>query len=133
VFERAVLEYRPDNVEMSERIQVAPLGREVAAGRTFDAGAEDEVSRFFPETGHTLREAFQVYWEQKNGEVLFGAPISEEFEAVTVDGRRRIVQYFERAIFAYYPEDGSVRLEPLGWVTLLREGLSAPTLKHQIR
>lgn len=133
VFERAVLEYRPDQAEMSAPIQLAPLGREVATGRAFAAGAEDGVSRFFPETGHTLREAFQVFWEQNDGEVLFGAPISEEFEEVTIDGQRRIVQYFERAVFAYYPEDGSMRLEPLGWATLLRDGLSSPTLKHQIR
>ena len=37
--------------------------------------------------------------------------------------RRRIVQYFERAVFAYHPEDGSVRLEPLGWEALVRERL----------
>ena len=35
------------------------------------------------------------------------------------DGQRRVVQYFERAVFSYDAETG-VRLEPLGWAALVR-------------
>src|SRR5205085_4788163 len=121
VFERAVLELRPDQADTPFLVQLAPLGREAAAGQGFAPVAADPVARFFPESGHTLREAFAGYWERGDGMKLFGYPLSEEVAAPTADGQRRIVQYFERAVFAYHPEDGSVRLEPLGWEALVRE------------
>jgi len=43
------------------------------------------------------------------------------------------VQYFERAVFAYYPEDGSVRLEPLGWQNMQRAQWDAPTTQFTTR
>jgi predicted deacylase len=132
-FERAVFELHPDQADTPFLVQPAPLGQSEAAGRNFAPGGEQPGARFFPETGHTLREAFLVYWERSDGQALFGYPLSEEFEMVTADGTRRVVQYFERAIFAYYPEDGSVRLEPLGWATLIRGRLQASTAAQQIR
>ncbi len=133
VFERAVLELNPDQADTPALVRLAPLGRLAAAGRAFAPAPAPPNARFFPETGHTLREAFELFWEQHDGPSLFGAPISEEFETITADGQRRIVQYFERAVFAYYPEDGSVRLEPLGWAALVRQRIQAPTLAQQIR
>lgn len=88
---------------------------------------------FFESTGHRLSEAFLVFWRRNGGQDVFGAPTSVEFTMLTADGQRRIVQYFERAIFAYYPEDGSVRLEPLGWQALLRERVQASWVVPQVR
>jgi len=101
--------------------------------RDFAPGGEQPGARFFPQTGHTLREAFLVYWERSDGQDLFGSPLSEELKMATADGARRVVQYFERAVFAYYPEDGSVRLEPLGLAALIRARLQASTAAQQIR
>ncbi len=58
-----------------------------------------ERVRYFPETGHTLRDPFLRYWEQYGGLAMFGFPKTEVFY---VQGRA--VQYFERARFEYFPE-----------------------------
>jgi hypothetical protein len=55
--------------------------------------------RYFPETGQTLRDPFLRYWEQYGGLAMFGYPRTTVFE---VQGR--MVQYFERARFEYWPE-----------------------------
>jgi hypothetical protein len=132
-FERAVLELHPDQADTPFLIQPAALGRLAAAGRAFAPAAEQPGTRYFPATSHTLREAFQVYWEQRDGMLVLGLPLSEEFEAAAADGHRRAMQYFERAILAYYPEDRTVRLEPLGWAALVRERLQTARTTQQIR
>jgi hypothetical protein len=43
------------------------------------------------------------------------------------------MQLFERGVVAYYPEDQTVRLEPLGWAALVRERSAAVILRYQIR
>jgi hypothetical protein len=80
-----------------------------------------------------LRDAFGAYWERRDGMLLFGMPISEEFDALAADGARRTMQLFERAALAYYPEDDSVRPEPLGWSALVRDRLQSTTAAQQIR
>jgi predicted deacylase len=132
-FARALLEVFPDQADTAYLVQPAPLGRSVAAGRNIAPVGEIPGARFFPETGHTLREAFAAYWEQRDGMLLFGQPISEEFDTLAADGVRRTLQLFERAALAYYPEDGSVRPEPLGWAALVRERLQATPSVQQIR
>jgi hypothetical protein len=138
-FERAVLELHPDQADTPALVQPMPLGRIAAQGRAFpptveQPGAVDgEGHRFFAETGHTLRESFATYWDRHDGALLLGAPISEEFDAQAADGPIRTMQYFERAVLAYYPEDGGVRLEPLGWAALVRSRLEANKAVQQIR
>ncbi len=131
-FERATIEIHPDQADTPYLVQSAPLGRAMLPG-TFPAVEPDGASRFFPETGHTLRETFLAYWERNEGMRLLGFPLSEEFEARAADGQLRIVQYFERGALAYYPEDGSARLEPLGWYASVRASVTAPTVAQQIR
>lgn len=130
-FERAAFELYPDQADTPGLVQSAPLGRAAAQGRAFAPVAEQAGLRFFPETGHTLREAFQAYWEQHDGMKILGFPISEEFDTRTADGQLRTVQYFERGVVAYYPEDASVRLEPLGWFALARARLDVATRSVQ--
>lgn len=55
--------------------------------------AQSDV-RNFPETDHTLRGAFRVFWEANGALDIFGYPITEEYRA-----GERTVQYFERARF----------------------------------
>ncbi len=152
-FTRARLELRPDLADTAFLVQPAPLGldyAEVAVGTNYAIAAAPDSEQdtppylpppvpsyaptvFFEETGYSLTESFLHFWRQHGGVVVFGSPLSDEFETLTADGKRRIVQHFERAIFAYHPEDGSVRLEPLGWQELLREQVRQPWLLHQVR
>jgi predicted deacylase len=143
VFERAVLELHTDQADTPYLVQVAPPGREMLQESGVEMQQPGDLAdpcalspapcHRFPETGYTLRAGFYSYWERADGMRLFGYPLSEEVQALTADGRLRTVQYFERAVFAYYPEDGSVRLEPLGWYALARERLDAAPLLHSIR
>lgn len=132
-FERAVLELRPERAGAPDMVAPLPLGREAAAGRRFAPGAPRAGARFFPETGHTLAADFLSYWERAEGGLLLGAPLSEELESFSADGRRRTLQFFERAVLAYYPEDQQVRPEPLGWAWLARQRLAQDPASGAIR
>jgi hypothetical protein len=60
---------------------------------------------YFEATGHTLRGAFQSYWQAHGGLAQFGYPRTEEFREISpTDGQTYVVQYFERARFEYHPE-----------------------------
>jgi predicted deacylase len=138
-FERAALEMRADQADTPSFVQPAPLGSQrhaEAAYKAANAGRCDvalPTCRLFPETGATVGGAFLELWERGGGLMVFGYPLSGEFLALAADGQARTAQRFERAIMTYDPEDGSVRLEPLGWAALVRERTAAPTLEHQVR
>ena len=130
---------RHDLADTPFYVQPEPLGADAARSLAYGGEAalappaEAGVGRHFPETGHTLQGAFLDFWERGGGADVYGLPLSEEFETTTADGARRTVQYLERAVLAYYPEDGSVRLEPLGARELWLEGLRAPTGAQSVR
>jgi glucose/arabinose dehydrogenase len=75
-------------------------------------------SRTFPETGKTVRGLFLEYWDAHGGLAQQGFPISELItEKSDLDGKTYTVQYFERAVFEYHPENQSpnnVLLSQLG-------------------
>ncbi|HEX5692103.1 MAG TPA: M14 family metallopeptidase [Roseiflexaceae bacterium] len=131
-FERAVLTMHPDQADTSYLVQPAALGRAAAEGRAFAPAPPIPGARFFDETGHNLQAGFLDYWQQSDGMLLFGSPLSEEFLGPTADGMQRTVQFFERAMLSYDPEQG-VRMEPLGWAALVRERLRATPFAQQIR
>ncbi|HEY0070712.1 MAG TPA: PQQ-binding-like beta-propeller repeat protein, partial [Chloroflexia bacterium] len=63
-------------------------------------------SRTFPETGKTVRGLFLDYWDTHGGLPQQGFPISEVIGEVSdLDGKPYTVQYFERAVFEYHPEN----------------------------
>jgi hypothetical protein len=67
---------------------------------------EQQTSRTFPETGKTVSGRFLQYWNQNGGLAQQGYPISEEFmEKSDLDGKTYMVQYFERVVFEYHPEN----------------------------
>lgn len=68
--------------------------------------AQSDV-RTFPETGHTLRGAFRVFWERHGGVTTFGYPISEEMTGAN----GRLVQWFERARFELAEGGAQPRVE----------------------
>jgi hypothetical protein len=80
--------------------QVLPPG---GAG---SANTQVESSRFFKETGKSVAGRFLQYWTQNGGLAQQGLPLSDEFvEKSDLDGKSYRVQYFERAVFEYHPEN----------------------------
>lgn len=75
--------------------------------RALASGADP--MRVFPETGHGIGGGFRWFWEHNGGLPIFGYPLTDELQE---DGRT--VQYFERAVFEYHPENS----DP--WKVLLR-------------
>lgn len=135
-FTRARLYLNESLADTPFLVQPALLGSERARLHGADLpGAVPcpDVPDLCPRSTSILFGAFLDYWQRNGGLDVFGAPLSEEFVALTTDGQYRTVQYFERAVFAYYPEDGSVRPEPLGWQQVLAENIQARWVAPQIR
>lgn len=81
---------------------------------------------YFSETNVTLGGRFLEYWQAHGGLEQFGFPISPEVEEI-VDGQPRIVQYFERSLFQFHPENGQpydVLLARLGIKSLEARGVN---------
>jgi|GEM_PF-6421811 len=92
---------------------------------------EDTVRAYrFLETGKTLGDSygFRTYWQRHGGLAQFGLPLSGEFSEVNShNGSNYQVQYFERAVFEYHPEnqgENQVLLTQLG--TIRWQARSAP-------
>lgn len=62
-------------------------------------------------TQHTIEPRFQRYWQQHGGLAQYGYPISEPFFTVTPEGKRMLVQYFERNRFEWHPENAGTPYE----------------------
>lgn len=113
--ERARFEFH-GNLPAGRRVLLGLLAREVTAAR----GAEAAFQRlpdtgdgsWFEQTGHTLRGGFRAHWEATGGLPVYGFPISEEFEEQNpADGKRYVVQYFERNRFEFHPEHSGTAFE----------------------
>ena len=117
-FERAVFEAHPENPAPYD-VLLSLLGN-VLYKEKYPSGAPGQTpnnaagSRFFPETGKRLGGLFLDYWESRGGLAQQGYPISDEFNEVSLlDGKTYTVQYFERAVFEYHPENAGTRYEVL--------------------
>jgi hypothetical protein len=80
---------------------------------TASVQAQDSDSRYFPETGHTVRGPYlQKYNEAKDPLLMFGYPITDEF----VDPAPPNIhsQYFQKARFDWDPITNQVTLANLG-------------------
>ena len=108
-FERAVLELHPEFAGTKDEVMLAAVGRWVTKDRRFQqiTPFESTAERaYFPQTGHSIKEAFLRYWQQQGGLAAFGYPISEELPEISpADGKVYTVQYFERARFEWHPAD----------------------------
>lgn len=70
------------------------------AGRVQPVAAAEPYC--FPETKKCIEAAFRDYWETHGALEILGLPVTHPFE----DDRKLIVQYFERAILEWHPENG---------------------------
>jgi hypothetical protein len=70
-------------------------------------------SRAFPETGKSVNGIFLDYWDSHGGLPQQGFPISDLMSEVSDlqdegrEGKSYAVQYFERAVFEYHPENAA--------------------------
>jgi predicted metalloprotease len=117
-FERAVFEQHPENKPPYD-VLLSLLGRHLY-DQKYPQGAPGQVpntgpdSRLFPETGKRLGGAFLAYWQSHGGLAQQGYPISDEFtEQSSLDGKPYRVQYFERAVFEWHPENAGTPYEVL--------------------
>ncbi len=123
-FERAVFEYHPEYMGSPADVQLSLLGLYAYQTRYGGREAGEQHAsttnpRLFPETGHTLGGPFRAYWEQHGGLAQQGYPISDEFpERSALDGHTYMVQYFQRAVLEWHPENTgtpyAVLLQQLG-------------------
>lgn len=97
------------------------LSRRRTEGATVDG-------RWFPETQHYIGGGFWQYWQANGGLMIFGYPLTDEIEEPDpkAPGGRRVVQYFERAVFEYHPEN-----DPPYRVLLRRLGAEALERKQR--
>jgi hypothetical protein len=110
-FERGLFEYHPENKGTPYEVLLAQLGtfqyhQKYSNGAPNQRANHDAGTVFFPQTGKHLGGTFLQYWQEHGGLLQQGYPISEEFTEVSdLDGRPYTVQYFERAVFEWHPEN----------------------------
>jgi hypothetical protein len=109
-FERAVFEKHPENASPHD-VLLSQLGTFQYKAKYGQAGAPNQTpntlnSQLFKETGFQVGGAFLSYWKTHGGLAQQGYPISNEFTEVSeLDGKTYLVQYFERAVFEFHPEN----------------------------
>lgn len=120
-FERALFQSHTENLPPND-VLLALLGT-LLYNRKYPGGAPGQTpntspgSLLFPQTGKRLGGMFLQYWQSHGGLAEQGYPISDEFTEIGADGKPHTVQYFERAVFEYHPENQSpykVLLSALG-------------------
>src|SRR6476620_1457177 len=136
-FERAVFELHPENAAPYD-VLLSLLGASQYKEK-YPSGAGGQTpnntvgSRFFSQTGKRLGGMLLDYWTKHGDVAQQGYPVSDEFNEVSsLDGKQYKVQYFQRAVFEYHPENAGtpydVLLSQLGscrWRA--KQGLPAPS------
>ncbi|MGN6758214.1 MAG: class F sortase [Thermomicrobiales bacterium] len=136
-YERAILEWHPENTDPRYQVLLTRLGATQLGDRPEQLAPpvscpDQNTCATFAETNHTLRGAFLTYWQAHGGLAVFGLPLTEEFSEVNpTDGNTYTVQYFERNRFELHPEAQppyNVQLGLLGYEALRsqRDVLSRP-------
>lgn len=116
-FERARFEWHPGSDPARYDVELGLLGDQAAKAQGLLTtqpfqpieAASDKNCTFDAVTDHRLCFGFRAYWQAHGGLAIFGHPISEEFSQNGLT-----VQYFERAVFEYHPNN------PVPYQVLLR-------------
>jgi len=115
-FRNARLELHPEN-PYSYRIQPGLLGDLLGESQPplspLDvplAGLSEQ--RYYPQTGHTVKYGFLLFFDLHGGIDLFGYPISE----MMFEPGGRVVQWFQKARLEWCMDEtgGKIQLAPLG-------------------
>ncbi|MEO5951179.1 MAG: hypothetical protein ABIQ44_01805 [Chloroflexia bacterium] len=109
-FERAIFELHPEIAAPNDVL--LSLAGVFLYQQKYPGGAPGQEpnstagSVAFPETGKRIGGIFLEYWKSHGALAQQGLPISDEFVEVSdLDGKQYRVQYFERAVFEYHPEE----------------------------
>jgi predicted metalloprotease len=121
-FERAVFEWHPENQPpydvLLSLLGVRRYNEKYPGGAPNQQPNTSPGSVLFPQTGKRAGGRFLEYWRTHGGLAQQGYPISDEFTEVSeLNGQPYTVQYFERAVFEYHPENAppnDVLLSQLG-------------------
>ena len=109
-FERAVFELHPENKPPND-VLLSLLGVFLYKQKYPDGAPDQKVSTepstvLFSVTGKHAGGDFLKYWLSHGGLAQQGFPISEEFTEVNdLNHKPYKVQYFERAVFEWHPEN----------------------------
>jgi plastocyanin len=109
-YERAVFEAHPENSPPYD-VLLSLLGnfqykQKYPNGAPGQEANTSPGSVLFKETGKHLGGKFLEYWQTHGALAQQGFPISDEFnEKSDLNGKTYRVQYFERAVFEYHPEN----------------------------
>jgi hypothetical protein len=101
-FQRARFEYYPEN-PANQRVKLSAVGQHVFQHSKLEGKLDIFTPigcRSYADTGFSLCYAFLEFFDENGGESIFGKPVSP---FVFYNGR--IVQYFERARFDWFPEN----------------------------
>ncbi len=93
-------------------LSLLPYELSLKRTRAIDQDQVPPGGQYFPATGHSVVMAFLDFYLRYGGPELFGYPITE-----LTNENDRLVQYFERGVFEWWPElpDGQrVQLSRLG-------------------
>ena len=111
-FERAVFEYHPENAVPND-VLLSLLGfirydQKYPGGTSGQTPNTEANSVPFSQTGKRIGGLFLDYWKAHGGLAQQGLPVSDEFsETSDVNGQTYKVQYFERAVFEWHPENAA--------------------------
>src|SRR5207302_1478914 len=87
-------------------VHATPLGQVLPSAPRPDPGSAASYQRYFSETGHNLSWGFKGFWDANGALLVFGYPLTEEFQVHNVDaGTYQTVQYVERQRFEWHPEN----------------------------
>jgi peptide/nickel transport system substrate-binding protein len=117
-FERAVFELHPENAGTPYEVLLSLLGvhqfqRRYPNDVPGQQPAPANVLRF-KVTSKVIGGKFRDYWESHGGLAQQGYPLTNEFqERSLTDGKTYTVQYFERAVFEFHPENAGTPNEVL--------------------
>jgi hypothetical protein len=103
-FERTRLEKHPEK-KFPYDVLIGQFGRRIHPLAPAVKPERDDSGRFFPETGHNVRERFLLYWNANGDLPQFGYPLTEEITETLSNGETYLVQYFERARLEYHPKN----------------------------
>ena len=103
---------KPAGVTFRDSLNVAPLPSTVTSNLLLTSQPLDEAPRtlYFPQTDHYVSTPLKELWRRAGGEAIFGLPLTDAIvvqkgdDGTATGHNAKIVQYFERARFEYYPD-----------------------------
>ncbi len=103
---------KPAGVTFRDNLSVPPLPTVTSSNLPLTSQPLDEAPRtlYYPQTDHYVSTPLKELWRRAGGEAIFGLPLTDAIvvqkgdDGTATGHNAKIVQYFERARFEYYPD-----------------------------